>query len=175
MRSAWLILPALLGAAAGPPASRDAPTFPIETRVVALDVVATGPDGRPVDDLRQDELQVLENGRPCETRSFRLIRANPSRDRTAAGDATATRKGYFATVRPSPSVAEEKPPLRVTPDDPARAEIGEGQPATSDASLVPILERAARYVVDYEESFRNVIAEEAYSQSVFVGTAVRAR
>ena len=80
-----------------------------------------------------------------------------------------TRKGYFATVRPSPSVAEEKAPLRVIPDDLAPAEVGEGRASTPDASLVPILERAARYVVGYEESFRNVIAEEVYSQSVFVG------
>jgi hypothetical protein len=40
---------------------------------------------------------------------------------------------------------------------------------------VPILERAARYVVGYEESFRNVVAEEIYSQSVFVGTPLVAR
>jgi VWFA-related protein len=88
IRGAWLILPALLGTAVGPPAENETPTFPVETRVVALDVVVTGRDGRPLDDLRPDELQVLENGHPCEIRLFRLVRATPSGDRSAAEDTT---------------------------------------------------------------------------------------
>jgi hypothetical protein len=38
---------------------------------------------------------------------------------------------------------------------------------------VRILERAARYVVDYEDSFRNVVAEETYSQQSEVSGASR--
>jgi VWFA-related protein len=103
MRSPWPILLALLGMAAGPPAGDETPTFPVETRVVALDVVATGRDSRPLDDLRPDELQVLENGRPCEIRSFRLIRATPPRERSAARD-TAAEKVAAAPLSVSPPV-----------------------------------------------------------------------
>ena len=33
-----------------------------------------------------------------------------------------------------------------------------------DPALVPILERAGRYVLEYEEAFRNIVAEEVYTQ-----------
>jgi hypothetical protein len=66
--------------------------------------------------------------------------------------------------------AEEKTTLHVVPGGSVLPDAVEPQTRTPDASLVPVLERAARYVVGYEESFRNVVAEEIYSQSVFVGT-----
>ena len=53
------------------------PRFPTDAQVVVLDVVATDRKGKPVDDLRPNELQVLEDGRACEIRSFRLVRAAP--------------------------------------------------------------------------------------------------
>jgi hypothetical protein len=34
-----------------------------------------------------------------------------------------------------------------------------------DPVLAPVLERAGRYVVDYQDSFRNIVAEETYTQS----------
>jgi VWFA-related protein len=71
--------------------------------------------------------------------------------------------------------AEEKTTLHVVPGGSALAEAIEPRAPTPDASLVPILERAARYVVGYEESFRNLVAEEIYSQSAFGGTPLVAR
>jgi len=105
-RSRSVILLALLGMAAGPADDDKPPTFPAETRVVVLDIVATGRDGRPLDDLRPDELQVLENGRPCEIRSFRLIRATPSSERSS-------RDAPDEEVAASPSSAS--PPLVAPP------------------------------------------------------------
>ena len=49
--------------AAQPPTSPEA-TFRAGVEVVRLDVRVTDADGRPVKDLRQDEVEVLENGRP---------------------------------------------------------------------------------------------------------------
>lgn len=57
------------------------PAFPSAAEVVVLDVVATDGKGRPIDDLRQDELTVREDGRPCEILSLRLVRASSSSPR----------------------------------------------------------------------------------------------
>ena len=74
-RTARAVVVLLLAAAA---TAQDAPpTFRSEAQVVVLDLVATDRRGRPVDDLRADELQVSEDGRACEMRSFRLVRAAP--------------------------------------------------------------------------------------------------
>jgi VWFA-related protein len=111
LRSRWVILLAPLGIAPGPAVGDGPPTFPAETRVVALDVVATGGDGRPLDDLRPDEVQVLENGRPCEIRSFRLIRATASRESSvtdAADDVVAA-----APSSASPPVGTRSPPTNL--------------------------------------------------------------
>ena len=50
------------------------PTFKTESQVVILDVVARDGRGRPVSDLRPDEIQVFEDDQPCAIVSFRLIR-----------------------------------------------------------------------------------------------------
>ena len=50
------------------------PTFKAESQVVVLDVVARDGKGRPVPDLRSDEIQVFEDGKPCSIQSFRLVR-----------------------------------------------------------------------------------------------------
>ena len=110
--TAWLTLAALLFgnrpllAAQAPP-----PTFPSDTHVVVLDVVARDRKGRLLDDLRLGELQVSEDGRPCEIRSLRLVRAG----------ATAVPPG-----RP-PSTAEPgaapAPALAAAPASPARASL----------------------------------------------------
>ncbi|HXY39873.1 MAG TPA: VWA domain-containing protein, partial [Vicinamibacteria bacterium] len=49
------------------------PQFPAGTAVVVLDIVARDKKGRPVRDLRPDEVQVLENDQRCDIRSFRLV------------------------------------------------------------------------------------------------------
>ncbi len=52
-----------------------APVFPSGAEVVLLDLVARGRDGRPVTDLRADEVQVFEDGKPCAVSAFRFVRA----------------------------------------------------------------------------------------------------
>ena len=47
------------------------PTFQAESQVVVLDVVARDARGRPVTDLRADEVQVFEDGQACAIVSFR--------------------------------------------------------------------------------------------------------
>ena len=49
------------------------PTFRTSTAAVLLDIVVRDKRGRPVRDLRADEVTVLEDGQPREIRSFRLI------------------------------------------------------------------------------------------------------
>jgi VWFA-related protein len=56
------------------PAQEQPPTFRSDTQVVLLDVVARDKKGRRVEDLRQQELQVFEDGQLCEIASFRLVR-----------------------------------------------------------------------------------------------------
>jgi len=56
-------------------APSNAPVFPSGTEVVQLDMVVRGRDGRPVTDLRADEVRVFEDGKPCAVSSFRLVRA----------------------------------------------------------------------------------------------------
>src|SRR5512134_2922278 len=73
-------LAVLLGAGALLPA-QEPPTFRSDTQVVLLDLVARDRKGQPVTDLRPDEVQILEDGRGCEVKSFRLVR--PGRDDSA--------------------------------------------------------------------------------------------
>jgi len=59
----------LLSGAGRAAAQGDPPRFRSEAQVVVLDVVASDRRGQPVADLRQDELQVFEDGKACELRS----------------------------------------------------------------------------------------------------------
>ena len=49
------------------------PTFPADTQVVVLDLVARDGRGQLVSDLRADELQVFEDGKRCKVESFRRV------------------------------------------------------------------------------------------------------
>ena len=65
---------ALSRAQTPPPAPTQAtPEFRTGTAIVLLDVIARDKKGRPVRDLKREELQVLENDQRCEIRSFRLV------------------------------------------------------------------------------------------------------
>jgi VWFA-related protein len=64
----------LVHAQTRPPASSQAaPEFRTGTAVVLLDLIARDKKGRPVRDLKPEELQVFENDQRCEIRSFRLV------------------------------------------------------------------------------------------------------
>ncbi len=55
----------------------------------------------------------------------------------------------FVLLRPGAAAAEAAPP----------------SPAVPPADLAPILERAARYVFDYEQRFHDLVADEVYEQT----------
>jgi VWFA-related protein len=54
------------------------PVFRTGTTAVLLDIVVRDKRGRPVRDLRPDEITVLEDGAPREVKSFRLIEGTPT-------------------------------------------------------------------------------------------------
>jgi VWFA-related protein len=62
-----------------------APEFRTGTAVVLLDVIARDKKGRPVRDLKPEELQVFENDQRCEIRSFRLVESEGTLEPGAAG------------------------------------------------------------------------------------------
>ena len=84
----------LLGAAA---LAQEPPTFRSDAQVVLLDVIARDNRGQPVADLREDEIQVFEDGQRCEIASFRLVRM-PRASSPAADAAVPAPPGAPATV-----------------------------------------------------------------------------
>jgi len=66
-----------------------APEFRTGTAVVLLDVIARDKKGRPVRDLRAEELQVFENDQRCDIRSFRLVESEGTIEPGAAGAVSA--------------------------------------------------------------------------------------
>jgi VWFA-related protein len=82
-------------APAGGVRTQPAPVFRTGTTAVLLDIVVRDKHGRPVRDLRQDEITVLEDGVPRELRTFRLVEGRPS-DALVHGAAEA------GTVQPDP-------------------------------------------------------------------------
>jgi len=76
---------ALSRAQTPPPAPTQAtPEFRTGTAIVLLDVIARDKKGRPVRDLKREELQVLENDQRCEIRSFRLVESEATLEPGAA-------------------------------------------------------------------------------------------
>jgi VWFA-related protein len=76
------------------------PVFRTGTTAVLLDIVVRDRRGRPVRDLRQDEITVLEDGVPRELKAFRLVEGTPA----AAG----------VSATPQPGVAQPDPLRRIT-------------------------------------------------------------
>lgn len=74
------------------------PVFRSGVEYVPLDVVVTDRDDRPVTDLRKDEFEILENGRPQTIADFRIVSV-PVAHRTMK-----------AEVEPEPDVATNTPP-----------------------------------------------------------------
>ncbi len=71
------------------------------------------------------------------------------------------------TAKQGGVTASERSRLLVVPGHKAEARPAQAAKAP-DPALVAVLERAGRYVVDYEDKFRNLVAEEAYSQTAVV-------
>jgi VWFA-related protein len=62
-----------LAAPVQPPPQEAAPVFPSGTQAVVLDVVVRDKKGRTVTDLRQEEIEVLEEGKPKAIIGFRFV------------------------------------------------------------------------------------------------------
>jgi VWFA-related protein len=67
-----------------------------------------------------------------------------------------------ATVRQGGESAEERTAFEIGAD--AAAEATPVAPPPVPADLVPVLEQAARYVLEYEQAFHDIAAEESYTQ-----------
>ena len=80
--ASWPVLP---GAAAQ---AQDTPEFRAGTAVVLLDVIARDKKGRPIRDLKPEELQVFENDQRCEVQSFRLVEDMAGRAAAPTADTT---------------------------------------------------------------------------------------
>jgi VWFA-related protein len=81
---------------AAPPAeSQPAPVFRTGTTAVLLDIVVRDKRGRPVRDLRQDEITVLEDGVPRDVKAFRLVEGTPA-------DAGVAAPANSGVVQPDP-------------------------------------------------------------------------
>ncbi len=74
-----------------------------------------------------------------------------------------------ATVRQGDVSAEERTAFEVR--EATGAPVATAAPPPVPADLVPVLERAARYVLDYEQAFHDVAAEENYTQWAETGGA----
>jgi Ca-activated chloride channel family protein len=74
-----LFLILLLAALGAGPARADAPRFTSETRLVVLSATAVDKKGRPVRDLRPEELQIFERGRRQKIVHFGEARATQAR------------------------------------------------------------------------------------------------
>jgi VWFA-related protein len=84
--SVALVAPASLATApARNQATREpTPEFRVGTAIVLLDVIARDKKGRPVRDLKREEVQVLENDQRCEIRSFRFVESEATLEPGAA-------------------------------------------------------------------------------------------
>ena len=101
-----------------PPATgTDTPQFRTGTAVVVLDVVARDKKGRPVRDLRPEDLQIFENDQRCEVKSFRLIESEGTIEPSGAsgvGAPVAPVARAEAPVAAAPAAAEAPPVNLVT-------------------------------------------------------------
>ncbi len=52
-------------------------TIRVHVNLVPVDVIATTTNGRPVTDLKQDDFQIFENGKPQEIRHFSIQTLTP--------------------------------------------------------------------------------------------------
>ena len=97
--SVALVAPLSVATVAAQTSPQAAPEFRTGTAVVLLDVIARDKKGRPVRDLKAEELQVFENDQRCEMRSFRLVESQGTIEPGAAGAVAAP----VAPVEPPPA------------------------------------------------------------------------
>jgi VWFA-related protein len=104
----------LARAQAPPPTPAQAtPEFRTGTAVVLLDVIARDKKGRPVRDLKAEELQVFENDQRCEIRSFRLVESEGMLEPGAAAAVSAAVAPVEPAAPPGAPAPGERAPLNL--------------------------------------------------------------
>ncbi len=88
---------ALLLSASG--RAQQPPTFGASAELVVIDLIATDEDGRFVSDLRAEEIEVQEGGKPQRVEFVRLI---------TVGDSSAPDPGVVASALPTPPAASAR-------------------------------------------------------------------
>jgi VWFA-related protein len=82
------------------PDRQPAVTYTVDVEAVEVDAIVTDAQGRRIADLRQDELQVLEDGAPQRIDAFRLVDIPISRVRDAAPSGAAREPDVRTNARP---------------------------------------------------------------------------
>ncbi len=106
MSVAAVLLAAGLAPTLQAPKPEATPVFPSGTQAVVFDVVARDKKGRTVTDLRPEEIEVSEEGKPRTILSFRFVERAPPPD--------AATPGTPAPAAPAPVAAEPRHPTLVT-------------------------------------------------------------
>ena len=94
----------IIAGAAGaqnPPPQESGATFRTTVREVVLDLVVRDSHGRPVKDLKQDGVDVFEDGVRQEVRGFRLVPGREVRDRQASGSGKGTSGAGAGVAKPA--------------------------------------------------------------------------
>jgi VWFA-related protein len=105
------LMPVSFAAAQTPPAPQaqdQTPRFAAGAEVVAVDLVVRDKKGHLVTDLRQDEIEILEDGVPQKITSFRAIQSA-----TAGAGAPGSDAAAAAAPTLAPAAAAEEAPRRV--------------------------------------------------------------
>ena len=89
------------------------PEFRTGTAVVLLDVIARDKKGRPVRDLKAEEIQVLENDQRCEVRSFRLVESEGTLEPAGAGAVAAAAAPVEPPAAGAASAEGQRSPLNL--------------------------------------------------------------
>ena len=77
------------------------PEFRAGTAVVVLDLIARDKKGRPVRDLRAEDVQVFENDQRCEVRAFRLVEAEGTLEPAGARAVAAAAAPFESAAAPA--------------------------------------------------------------------------
>jgi VWFA-related protein len=94
-RAAMVVSLLLASLAASPDEGAKAPTFPTTITVVSLPVFATGPDGRAVPDLRAEDFEVFDDGKPAAVVGFRALDATDPALAEKVEEAPAARRQFL--------------------------------------------------------------------------------
>ena len=112
------------------------PVFPARSDLVRLDLIVRDKSGRLVEDLRADEIQVLEDGKLCAIESFRLVQAEGT-VRPAAGAPTPAAATAASAAGAAAEALDQRRRPRLRPARPGGGEERSRGRAGVRAPLVP--------------------------------------